>query len=100
MPPSLNVISISPSNVPAVSNVPVGKSVVTTPPEALDIEHVKVFLTVKEPSSLIFSFIVAPTRFIGAQVAAFCGSRTDPATAWLASRIVIVNNGKVSPTTN
>ena len=99
MPPPENVTSSSPSYVPAVANVPVGKLVVHNPFEPSVIIHVRVLLTVVLPNTLSRSRTVAPVIFIGAQVVLSFASRVFPYAADLLSLIVKASYGRVSPTT-
>jgi hypothetical protein len=99
MPPLPKVISISPSNVPAVSSVPVGKLVVTWPWAALVIVQLKVLLTVVLPSSRNRNLTEPPVTFMGAHVALLFGSSVIPeAAVWLFFNVK-VSSGKVSPVT-
>lgn len=100
MPPLEKVISSSPSNVPAVSKVPAGKSVITFPFVPSDTVHVSVDLTVVLPNSLRRNLTEAPVTSIGAQVVLSLLSSVLPdAAVWL-SLSVKVSSGSVSPVTN
>jgi len=99
MPPEANVISISPSNVPAVVKVPEGKLVAHFPFVASVTVQVKVDEIVVLPSARSLNLTVAPAILIGDQVELSSASRILPDAAVLLSLSEKVNSGSVSPDT-
>ena len=81
MPPPEVVYSNSPSNVPAVVQVPDGIAQVTLPFEASANVPVIVLIRVVCPTSLILSFTEPPDKSIAAQVSEFSVSSVLPAAA-------------------
>ena len=100
MPPPDVVYSISPSKVPAVVQVLVGKATVICPFAALVIVAVIVLSTLVVPTFLILNLTLPPVKFTAAQVVLSSTSKVLPEAAVLLSFNVKFNSGRVSPTTN
>ena len=83
MPPPDVVYSISPSKVPAVVQVLVGKATVICPFAALVIVAVIVLSTLVVPTFLILNLTLPPVKFTAAQVVLSSTSKVLPEAAVL-----------------